>query len=384
MGQPTPSQDPLLHDLPHRDPPAGTSTSEERSTRNLIKNAQQNEQVLRRYQSFELQLLDTRGLEELLAVLLQHGQAYFQLQAIELWLYDPDASLTSLANEAHAMFADLRILRDGRPLDRLYGLTPSVKLLSIFDTYPLPVFDDPKIRSAALLPLIRGGELVGSLHLGAASHRRFSRSKSTDFISHLASVVTLCIENAVNEERLRRLSMYDALTQVKNRRAFHESLEKEVSRSARSGDPVSLLFVDLDHFKAINDTYGHPMGDKVLREVAQLFRETLRKVDHVCRYGGEEFALILPNANERLAIDIAERVRAQVAHMTIENEEDVARLGREISVSLSIGACSWQPIGTVGDVAEADVARELVNRSDKGVYEAKAAGRNTVCLVRDS
>ena len=137
--------------------------------------------------------------------------------------------------------------------------------------------------------------------------------------------------------------------------------------------------MDLDHFKAINDTHGHPAGDKVLRVIAQFFRETLRKVDHVCRYGGEEFALVLPSCGQELAMEIAERLRSRVSQLEIEIGGDGD--GLHLVVTLSMGVCCWQPTRRIDEKEQAELATALINRSDEGVYESKEKGRNTVSYV---
>ena len=175
--------------------------------------------------------------------------------------------------------------------------------------------------------------------------------------------------------------MYDTLTKVKNRRAFHQALDNEVSRAGRNCDPLSLLFVDLDYFKQINDTYGHPMGDKVLKEVAQYINEMLRKTDHVCRYGGEEFALILPSCGQQRGMEIAERIRQQISELMSENDEADEESCREVSVTLSMGVCCWLPREDYEDGSEVDIAKELIACSDPGGYLSKAAGRNSIRYV---
>ncbi len=354
------------------------------SVNELYQKAVQNEQIMRRYQNFELDLLDIVGFENLLDMLLRNAVDYFQLDCVELWLYDPHETLAELLPDDYLTLPGLHFFSNSAPLDKLYGRNPVVRLISSAEGKLLPVFVGKELRSAALLPLVRHGVLVGSLHFGAKGHQRFTLDKSTDFIDHFASIVSVCLENAVNQERLHRLSMYDMLTKVKNRRAFHQALDKEVSRATRSGDPLSLLFVDLDYFKQINDTYGHQMGDKVLREVAQYINGMLRKTDHVCRYGGEEFALVLPNCGRQRAMDIAERIREQVAALLIDNDggddEDKDNV-KDISVTLSIGVCCWLPDPQTDTGAEEDIARELIACSDQGVYLSKAAGRNTINYV---
>ena len=348
----------------------------------LFQKAIQNEDILRRYQQFELKLLDVSSFGKLLDMLLLDTLDYFQLDCVELILYDPQGTLESLLGEDQLAQPGLVLTQRMSDLQHLYSNHSEVRLVSTGDQ-PLPVFKGQGLRSAALLPLCRHGVLVGSLHLGARGHQRFTVDKSTDFISHMASIIAVCLENVVNQERLHRLSMYDMLTQVKNRRAFHRALDEEVSRAARSGDPISVLFVDLDHFKQINDSYGHPLGDKVLKVVAQLMDGMLRKTDHVCRYGGEEFALVLPNCGQQRAMEVAERIRCQVSELQIEDdtgaEEEIDR--PTVAVTLSIGVCCWLPGIELSDTPESEIARLLIAASDKGVYQSKAAGRNCVHYV---
>lgn len=358
-----------------------SSVSEADTVTSLYEKALQNEFILRRYQQFELELLDLVNLESLLEALLQDSVDYFQLDSVELWLFDPQNTLTELLPDQLPFPGRLRLLKQTKELDDLYSDEKKVSLIAKADIKKHLLFPNIEIQSAAMLPLVRHGVLVGSLHFGARGYKRFTADKSTDFIAHLASIVAACFENVVNHERLNRLSLYDVLTQVKNRRAFHQALDEEISRAGRSDDPLSLLFVDLDHFKHINDTYGHPMGDKVLNVVAQFINELLRKTDHVCRYGGEEFALVLPNCGKLLALEIAERIRIQVSELSIENESDVEELGSQVSITLSIGVSCWVPAETDVVCTEAEMAKILVECSDRGVYQSKSKGRNKVCYV---
>jgi len=351
------------------------------SVEDLLKKAAQNEHILRRYQQFELNMLELGDLQSLLDMLLLDSLDYFQLDWAELWLYDPQNTLQELLPENYARPAGLQFLSTTGAIEKVHVSPGGVQLVTIPALKTLAVFNGRQVRSAALLPLVRQGVVVGSLHFGARGHQRFTPEKSTDFIAHLASIAAACLENVVNQERLQRLSLYDVLTKVKNRRAFHQSLDEEVSRSARNGDPLSLLFVDLDKFKHVNDSYGHPMGDKVLAVVAQLMRELLRKTDHVCRYGGEEFALILPNCDQTLALEIAERLRVEVAALAIDKDLDADGPAATVAITLSLGVCCWQPLLSAPVPAERDVVRDLVVYSDRGVYQSKSAGRNCIHYV---
>lgn len=337
-----------------------------RTVSELVDKATQNERILRKFQHFELELLAVSSLESLLDTLLADSLHHFRLDAVELWLYDPDRILRELMTDELQKTAGLYWLDSDEMLRDVYPALNSVRLAS---PPPNGLFLGRPVRSAALLPLVRHGALVGGLHFGAFSAQRFSSDKSTDFINHLASVVAVCLENCANQERLHRLSLVDMLTRIENRRAFHLSMDKEIARAVRQQEPLTLMMGDLDYFKSINDNHGHQVGDRVLHAVAQEIAGMLRKTDHVCRYGGEEFALILPNCDRNLAIEIAGRIRQRVAAMRIASDS-----GIEVPISISLGVTCW----TRPRDSNAMVADRLIKMADDAVYRAKAAGRDRV------
>lgn len=165
-------------------------------------------------------------------------------------------------------------------------------------------------------------------------------------------------------EKLAQLSMTDGLTGISNRRYFDESLEKELRRAERNGHPLSLILLDIDHFKQLNDVHGHLAGDECLRQFAQLLRSMLpRATDLVTRYGGEEFAVILPNTHQESAIHVAEKLRHAIEKMRIKFE------GKVISITTSLGVVS---IKTGILIA----GKNVLNAADNALYEAKKSGRN--------
>ncbi len=166
-------------------------------------------------------------------------------------------------------------------------------------------------------------------------------------------------------EEIYRLMTVDGLTELHNKRYFTESLEKEISRAKRYERPFSLVLFDIDHFKKINDTYGHLAGDAVLRQLGALIRGRVRRDDTPARTGGEEFAVILPEVACDGAVLLADKLRRAVEEATFRFE------GTIIPVTVSLGVAEWNP-------AEDDPA-ELVKRSDEKLYEAKRSGRNRVC-----
>jgi diguanylate cyclase (GGDEF)-like protein len=151
-----------------------------------------------------------------------------------------------------------------------------------------------------------------------------------------------------------------------NRRAFLRALDLERVRSMRHAYPLSLLLLDVDYFKSINDKRGHASGDKVLSALARLLQAHARKVDIVARWGGEEFVVVLSGADEAGAEVAAERIRAAVQAMVIQDED-----GQEVRVTISIGACRM--------ITE-EPAEQLIDRADQAMYQAKATGRNRVVV----
>ncbi len=168
-----------------------------------------------------------------------------------------------------------------------------------------------------------------------------------------------------SNQMLEELANTDRLTGQWTRRKFEEVTQQAIASAERYGEPLSLIFLDLDHFKQINDKYGHEVGDKVLSALAQRLRSQLRKADSLCRWGGEEFIVLMPHTDLGHACDIAEKLRAQVAS---------APLHADLWVTASFGVSQWQPGQTLG---------QLVDSADRLLYSAKQGGRNRVeCMPR--
>ncbi len=186
--------------------------------------------------------------------------------------------------------------------------------------------------------------------------------RTKGFFVLVSDVTTL--KNA--EVALERLARTDSLTGLPNRRYFLERAEQELSRSTRYGGPLSILMIDIDHFKAVNDTYGHTTGDLVLQKVAAICRQTLRDIDVVGRLGGEEFAVALPQTDSRQANEVAERLRQCIADTPVSLEH-----GLPIRVTISIGITTLAGTDTNID--------KLLSQADEALYRAKRGGRNQAC-----
>ena len=206
----------------------------------------------------------------------------------------------------------------------------------------------------------------GSIEIAVES----MQAGAADFVTKPvpAAVLHLRIQKALEHARTRRLASTDGLTEVYNHRTFQERLSQEIARADRYSRPLSVLMIDVDHFKVYNDTCGHPQGDIVLQDLARLLREMSRTSDTVARYGGEEFALILPETDSVGAQKIAQRLREQV--------EGYAFPGKEImpggTLTISIGVATHAPAGS---------RDALLQAADTALYTAKHEGRNRVCVA---
>jgi diguanylate cyclase (GGDEF)-like protein len=168
--------------------------------------------------------------------------------------------------------------------------------------------------------------------------------------------------------QLEELAMLDGLTGLKNLRALQERLRTEAGRALRSHTPLSVLLGDVDRFKSYNDTFGHPAGDEVLRQIARLLQENAREADLAARYGGEEFVIVLPNTDHSGALVLAERFRSAVE----------AAPWHQRAVTISFGAATWMPSNEAEDNAPTLDTSALMSQADKALYESKARGRNLV------
>jgi diguanylate cyclase (GGDEF)-like protein len=220
---------------------------------------------------------------------------------------------------------------------------------------------------AALSHPMRRGDDAHARVSGVVSVARRDRAFSAaerELFHYLAEQVAVSIENVGLHKTVERQAVTDELTGLFNRRRFQEAMATEVERSKRFGQPVGLVLLDLDDFKAVNDTYGHQQGDLVLREVARVLRETSREIDEPARYGGEELAVVLPGTDLEGAYNLAERVRAGIEELALPllDGDGVLRVTASFGVATLPGS--------------ADGMRDLVAAADEALYRAKRAGKN--------
>ena len=216
------------------------------------------------------------------------------------------------------------------------------------------------------IPLRAGDRAIGALQVCRAGP---VSDESVKVVELLVASVVVALQNAHLYQETQRLAITDPLTGLSNYRHFHEQLNLEVQRARRMEYPVGLIIMDLDHFKLVNDRHGHPVGDSVLRQVAEQLRLSLRSTDVVGRLGGEEFAAILPGIGRKEVGIVAEKIRRAVEELPPFQGGMTSEIGR---VTLSVGGTSLDP-----DSVDAEL---LVSYADQALYEAKRNGRNQVCL----
>lgn len=223
----------------------------------------------------------------------------------------------------------------------------------------------PEPSSFLSLPLVYKDEALGVMNFGRRGVSSFT-FQDVKMLSLIAGQVVLAIANARLYTRTRELSVKDELTGINNRRYFQNMLQMEWKRALRFHRDLSLIMIDVDHFKAYNDTFGHIQGDQVLKQIGALLKKNLREVDTVARFGGEEFVLLLPDTDKRGAIAVAEKVRVLVEGHSFLTEE--RRDTRRITISAGIASYP-------SDVEEMD---DLIDHADIALYRAKEMGRNCI------
>jgi diguanylate cyclase (GGDEF)-like protein len=347
--------------------------------------AELNYAIISRHQAFDLEVISTNNFPDLLDSIFRTLPKISELDVVSLSLLDEDADI-------HTVMANLGVDLDAFP--GLFFVDSNADLSAVFPASQenegqesalqplLARFDSNSYywqfpaclmqpASIAIVPLVRNRKLIGTLNLGSLDEHRFHGELGTDFIEHMASIISICLENVISNELLKYIGLTDALTGVYNRRYIDRRLPEEIARARRHAHSLSCLYLDIDHFKKINDTLGHLAGDDVLREIATRIKAELRQSDTLARFGGEEFVALLSEADLTDAIMVAERIRASIANVPFE----IAH-ANPIHVTASIGVATL----TTTDRAEAieGIALQLLAKADHALYEAKEGGRNRV------
>jgi two-component system cell cycle response regulator len=338
---------------------------------NLLRIAKSNDQKHTNFQEYELQLLNSSDLYELLSIILEQHSERFQLSNVTLMLIDPEYEFQRLLDNLKrpASWKNRLLFSETEHIiGRYFSVLRKPRLMPFSTNVHQALFPAANnLQSIAILPLFRQNKLIGSLNLGSRNPDRFQGNFGTQFLQHLAAVIAASIENARLHENIKQLGLLDPLTGINNRRFFDQRIEEEVNLAQRNQLPLSCLFIDLDHFKRINDTHGHQAGDSILKQVASILSDIMRTTDVLARFGGEEFVILLSNTASNLARDIAERIR-----LSIESTQFAISVEKSIDVTLSIG------MATMIENPKINTTKQLIEAADQAVYNAKLSGRNRV------
>ena len=219
-------------------------------------------------------------------------------------------------------------------------------------------------NSLLSVPLKNRGVVIGVLNVNNKEGAKEFTYQDQNLLTMFANQAAIAISNARLYQRLEVMALTDGVTGIYNHRAFQERLEKELARASRFDETISLMMIDVDHFKRINDNYGHLVGDTVLKDISLYLLQKVRRMDFVARYGGEEFAIILPGATKEATINSAERIRKGLESLSLveENEKEV--------ITISIGVSTYNE--------DSEESSMLIGCADTAMYMAKKQGRNRV------
>jgi diguanylate cyclase (GGDEF)-like protein len=344
----------------------------------------QNEAKRKKFDALERKLIGADSLGGLLSTLVHDFSKDFLIDWVSVALVDPGCEVTTLLDLAgedrHGLESHFVTLQSDAALSKRLG-SALLPYLGPMQAGATALLGDcgQGFASIAILPMVHQGRVLGSINLASVDAERFADGVGTDFLERLSAIAALCLQNALSAERLKAAGITDTLTGIKNRRYFEARSREEVAFALRSSFPLACLFFDIDKFKSMNDSYGHQVGDEVLRYVAKVIQVQLRASEVLARYGGEEFVVLLPGASEVQAVATAERIRRIVAAQSIPVD---ARQSIRLTISCGVSVLAQAGEAPSGAGMHAELLSSMIARADQGVYQAKDAGRNRVVFVK--
>ncbi len=290
-----------------------------------------------------------------------------------LYILDDANNILHLQKCSHPFLLNKIVSLNQSPPSPMVMAVKSKKLILIgnIDTHKKPIIKrsqrryakNYKTKNCAITPLICQEHVVGVLNFSDKLDKNGFTREDIALIELFSQLVGASIGNIKLFEKIERQAATDGLTGLANHKTFYEMLERELWRCRRYGGQISLIMIDIDNLKNINDVYGHRLGDRVIREISRKIRNSIRQIDIPARYGGDEFAVILPNTSLIDAVVVAERMVEAVNNSPLHHKDN------QIKLSISVG---------LGQYNADTNPEEITSRSDLALYMAKKSGKNTV------
>jgi diguanylate cyclase (GGDEF)-like protein len=356
--------------------PPASSTVEQQEKR-LAERVDVNRYLLLQARQLEIMLLCATDLPSLLEVLLVSMPRHFTFQVAELWLYDPETLLGDLVVGGARYGQHLQLRDEVFTMQELYDIEPDIVLIDATDSRMFEVLKtDHGIDYAILMPLMSAGRMIGSFHCGMSDSSLLRGSAEEDLLAHLATLISICLKNAISREEMSRLSVLDPLTRMSNPRGFERDISREISRAQRLRQPVTLLKMEIDEFSDLCQQHGDNSCQFVIKKVTQRIISDLRATDYMARLSGSQLAVLVPGCGEVMGRDLAERMRHDVEEFAIDDGR-----GAVLQVTLSIGLVTWEP-DHYPAVDMARLATQIQSVADKGLLSSQSKNGNQVSIAR--
>jgi diguanylate cyclase (GGDEF)-like protein len=335
----------------------------------------QNERLTALY-AIALDLLNHQAVEDVLNTIVLHASKLLDAPVGFLDILDGDMFTTQATTDLAKSSKGQRVPLKNAHLTKLAIQTHQPQFVENYSKRPnrVKIHDPFQIKAACTFPIMINDKPAGVLSLGRTEPNNPFTAEDMGTLRSLAQLAALAVERAHLFEETQKKAVTDGLTELANRRQFDALLAQEWKRALRAKRSLALIMVDVDVFKKYNDTYGHTLGDKCLKQVAQILAKAGRRQNDIsARYGGEEFALVLPNINLANAKRRAEYLRKKVEALRIPHQS--SEISSTVTVSLGVAAL----IPTLNS----DPAT-LINLADQALYKAKQMGRNRVCSCAEA
>lgn len=328
----------------------------------LLETLKKNDEIAKKFQVIETKILSILNFTDLFEILLDEIRQKFQVPYVWLTLIDTgdNPGLLQFLEPSKILETNLNVVSSDIFFDLIpWGTQPFLINEDLKPYYRLlPPIKKFLVKSMAIAPITLDGQIIGSLNQADFSYLRFTPGIDTSLLEQLAVKVSLCLANVTAHEKLKFLAYHDPLTGSLNRRVMESILKREFQRARRYNNPLSLVFLDIDYFKKINDRFGHDAGDQVLVDLARGLENMVRNSDVVARFAGDEFIVILPETSESEAIFMMERIKVHFL------ENPIRLPDTEIPISISFGVASIED-------AAIETPEALLKAADSELYVMK-------------